>query len=87
MEVYILPEDIRHGDHLHCGSGIRRFCTRTGVDFDTLMRGEITAEELRATGQHMGIETASNAEVRVAQETQRSADASPTKWESKEHEA
>ena len=64
--VYVLVQDIRHGKNIHCASGIRRFCQRTGIDFDKLMRGAVTAEELRATGQHMGIETARNAEERAA---------------------
>ena len=64
--VFILPQDIRHGEHLHCVSGIRRFCERTGIDFEQLMKGKITSDELRKTGQYMGIETAENAENRVS---------------------
>lgn len=68
MNVYVLPQDIRHGEHLHCLSGVRRFCARTGIDFDRLMSGGVTAAELLATGQHMGMETARNAEERTARE-------------------
>ena len=56
--------DIRHGEHLHCASGIRRFCERTGIDFERLMCGGVTTEELKATGQYMGLEVARNAEER-----------------------
>ena len=68
MSAYVLPQDSRRGEHPHCLSGVRRFCARTGVDFDRLMAGGVTTEELRATGQHMGIETARNAEERAARE-------------------
>lgn len=70
MDVFIFQQDMRHGEHLHCASGIRRFCQRTGIDFDRLMRGEVTADELRATGQHMGMEAARNAEERVARDSE-----------------
>lgn len=66
--VFVLPDDIRHGEHLHCAEGIRRFCLRTGIDFAALMAGRVTAEELEATGQHMGIETAKNARERADRE-------------------
>ena len=66
--VFVLPGDIRHGDHLHCAEGIRRFCLRTGIDFAALVAGRVTADELVATGQHMGIETAKNARERVSRE-------------------
>ena len=66
--VFVLPGDIRHGEHLHCAEGIRRFCLRTGIDFAALMAGRVTAEELEATGQHMGIETAKNARERARRE-------------------
>ena len=65
MRIYVEIEDIRHGDHFHCLEGIRRFCTRTGIDCDDLLAGKITAEELEATGQHMGIEVARNARERA----------------------
>lgn len=66
--VFVLPEDIRHGDHLHCAEGILRFCQRTGIDLSALMAGRVTADELVATGQHMGIETAKNARERARRE-------------------
>ena len=70
MSVFVLPQDIRHGEHVHCLSGVRRFCVRTGIDFERLMSGGVTVNELRATGQHMGIETARNAEERTAMQEQ-----------------
>lgn len=45
-----------------------RFCLRTGIDFAALMAGRVTADELEATGQHMGIETAKNARERARHE-------------------
>ena len=67
-DVFVLPGDIRHGDHLRCADGVRRFCLRTGIDFAALMAGRVTADELEATGQHMGIETAKNARERARHE-------------------
>lgn len=67
-DIFVLPGDIRHGEHLHCAEGIRRFCLRTGIDFAALMAGRVTADELEATGQHMGIETAKNARERARRE-------------------
>lgn len=66
--VFVLPCDIRHGEHLHCADGVRRFCLRTGIDFAALMAGRVTADELETTGQHMGIETAKNARERARHE-------------------
>ena len=66
-DVFVLPGDIRHGEHLHCADGVRRFCLRTGIDFAALMAGRVTADELEATG-HMGIETAKNARERARHE-------------------
>lgn len=64
--VFISISDIRHGEHPHCMEGIRRFCDRTGMDFDALMAGKVTAEEAEATGQLMGMEAARNARERTA---------------------
>ena len=67
-DVFVLPGDIRHGEQLHCADGVRRFCLRTGIDFAALMAGRVTADELEATGQHMGIETAKTARERARHE-------------------
>ena len=67
-DVFVLPGDIRHGEHLHCADGVRRFCLRTGIDFAALMAGRVTADELEATGQHMGIKTAKNPRDRARHE-------------------
>ena len=67
-DVFVLPGDIRHGEHLHCADGVRRFCLRTGIDFAALMAGRVTADELEATAEHMGIETAKNARERARHE-------------------
>lgn len=64
MDVFIAVQDIRHGSHMHCAEGIQRFCRRTGISYEKLMAGEVTAEEMEATGQHMGMEVARNARER-----------------------
>lgn len=58
-------EDLRHKDHIHCMSGVRRFCERTGLCYEKLIRGEVTIEEMEATEQYMGIEVARNARIRL----------------------
>ncbi len=64
-EVYVKMCDVRHKKHVHCVSGIERFCARTGICMERLKRGEVTAEELEATGQLMGKVAAKNARERV----------------------
>lgn len=58
-------EDLYHRDHIHCMSGVRRFCERTGLSYEKLIRGEVTIEEMEATKQYMGIEVAKNARNRL----------------------
>ena len=65
MAVFIDIQDIRHGDRPFCAAGVRRFCARTGIDYAALMGGGVTNDELRATGQCLGIEVARNAEERT----------------------
>jgi hypothetical protein len=65
MEIYILPQDIRHREHVHCEEGIKKFCQRTGLSFESLMRGEVTADALRGLDTALGNEAARNAEERV----------------------
>lgn len=62
--IYIRPEDLRHREHLHCTAGIRRFCQRTGLDYDRLMAGGVTTEEVIALHTAMGDEVVRNAEER-----------------------
>lgn len=63
--IYILPQDIRHRGHIHCEEGIKKFCQRTGLDYDKLMHGGISADELRSFDTAMGNEAARNAEERA----------------------
>jgi hypothetical protein len=66
VDIFILPEDIRHRGHIHCVSGIKKFCQRTGVDYERLMNGSMSTDELRSFDTAMGNEVARNAEERVA---------------------
>lgn len=64
-EIYVLPQDIRHKEHIHCMAGVKKFCQRTGVDFESLVGGKVTADTLRGLDTAMGNEVARNAEERV----------------------
>lgn len=63
-KIYIQPCDLRHRSHIHCKEGLERFCARTGLIYDDLVNGRVTAEEMEATKQYMGIEVARNARER-----------------------
>lgn len=67
--IFIQPSDLRHGAHIHCRTGLERFCNRTGLDCDDLINGRVTVEQAVATGQYMGLEVARNARERVEAET------------------